>query len=115
MISDVGHNWLYGNGVGETTIAVGSIVAFPPMVIYWLGNAALGVAGFEPIGVSRVLPAEDKAEWNSFYDDVTAGPGRMNAAVAGEEFVTRQRAKERLEKYMPKPAGTESTKESATP
>lgn len=102
MLKDAGQNWLYGNGLGETAMAVGSIVAFPPMVLYWLGNAALGVAGYDGIGVSRVLPEEDKEEWNQFYDTVTAGPGRISAAVAGEEFITRARAKERLEKYMPK-------------
>jgi hypothetical protein len=101
MLHEVGENWMYGNGVGETAIAVGSIVAFPPSLIYWLGNAALSVAGYETIGVSRVLPDEEKAQWNGFYDGVSGVPGKVTAAVAGREFITRDHAKDRLEKYMP--------------
>lgn len=101
MLSDVGENWLYGNGLGETAIAVGSVVAFPPAAIYWLGNVALSAAGYEPIGVSSVLPEDEKAQWNGIYDGISGAPGRVSAAIAGKEFITREHAKERLDKYLP--------------
>jgi hypothetical protein len=101
MLGDVGENWLYGNGLGETAIAVGSVVAFPPAAIYWLGNVALSAAGYEPIGVSTVLPEEEKAQWNGIYDGISGAPGRVSAAIAGKEFITREHAKERLDKYLP--------------
>ena len=102
LAGDVGENWLYGNGIGETMIAAGSIVAFPPSAIYWLGNAAMSMAGYEPLTISRALPDEERKDWNATYDSVTAGPGRLSAAVAGREFISRDLAKERLDKYMPK-------------
>ncbi len=101
MLNDAGENWFYGNGLGETAFVVGSIVAFPLTAIYWAGNAALSVAGYETVGVSRVLPEEERAQWNGFCDQVSGAPGRVTAAVAGREFITRDQAKDRLMKYMP--------------
>lgn len=101
MLGDAGENWLYGNGLGETAFAVGTIVVFPLSAIYWVGNAALSMSGYETIGVGRVLPEEERAQWNGFYDQVSGAPGRVTAAVAGREFITREHAKDRLQKYMP--------------
>lgn len=115
MLHSAGENWLYGNGLGETAIAVGSIVAFPLSAIYWVGNAALSVAGYETVGVSRVLPEEQKAQWNGFYDNVSGAPGRVTAAVAGHEFITREQAKDRLMKYMPTVEPTANAQQKDAP
>ncbi|MBN8549053.1 MAG: hypothetical protein J0M12_07040 [Deltaproteobacteria bacterium] len=101
MLHEAGENWLYGNGLGETAFAVGTIVVFPLAAIYWVGNAALSATGHDTVGVHTVLPEESRAQWNGFYDQVSGAPGRVSAAVAGREFITREQAKDRLMKYMP--------------
>lgn len=109
MMGDVGENWLYGNGLGETAIAVGSIVAFPPAALYWIGSVAAGAAGYET-GVSAVLPEEERAQWNGFYDDISGAPGKLSAAMAGREFISRDLAKERLQKFIPVTPNSEQEK-----
>lgn len=96
LMEAIGQNWLYGNGVGETALTAGSIFVFPPYAIYVLGNAALSLGGYEQVRISNALPDEERKNWLSIYDEVTSGPGRLNAAVAGKEFITRERAKERV-------------------
>ena len=83
-------NWFYGQGVGDTAITAGAVIAFPPYLVVVLGNAALSLGGYEPITVSGLLPEETGKEWAETYDSVASSPGRLSAAVAGREFRTRE-------------------------
>lgn len=96
LLEEVGSNWLYGQGMGETALTAGTILAFPPYAIYVLGNGILSLSGYEELRVSDALPEAAREEWNSAYDTVTSGPGRISAAVAGEEFRNREIAKDKI-------------------
>ena len=100
LLKDAAGNWFYGHGVGNTMVQAGTVAAFPPYLLVVLGNAALSLGGYEPVGISTILPPERREGWLSFYDEVTSGPGRLTAAVAGKEFITRERAKERLQQHL---------------
>lgn len=100
LLGQVGENWWYGQGVGGTALNAGAIVAFPPYAAYLLANGLLSVSGYEPIEISGALPPEEKKAYDEAYSEVTSGPGRLNAAVAGEEFRTETVAKEKLEPYL---------------
>lgn len=100
LINEVGSNWLYGQGVGETALNIGTVVAFPPYALYLLGNAALSLSGYEPIEISDALPNEERDEWHKIYNGVTEGPGRMSAALAGEEFRNKEVATEGLKRVL---------------
>ena len=100
FLSDVSSDWFYGQGVGGTALAVGTVVLFPPYAIYLLGNGILSLSGYEPITVSGALPEEQGNAWNSVYSTVTSAPGRVNAAVAGREFVTEEQSAKTIERYL---------------
>lgn len=100
LIEEVGTNWFYGQGVGNTAIAATTAIVFPPYAVYLLGNAALTVGGYEPLNASDLLPDEDRQEWCEFYDTIASGPGRLNAAVAGREFRTKEAARENVLKII---------------
>lgn len=108
LLKDAAGNWFYGQGVGNTMVQVGTVAAFPPYALVVLGNAALSLGGYEPVGVSSILPGESKEQWRSLYDGVTSGPGRFTAAVAGREFITEERAKQRLQDNLKGAAATKS-------
>lgn len=99
LLEDVGSNFAYGYGLGETLLTIGSVVVFPPYAVVVVGNAALSLSGYEPITVSGTLPGEAGKAWGETYDDITGGPGKVTAAVAGEEFRTREVARESLKRY----------------
>lgn len=80
------HKWFYGPGFGRTALNVGTIVLFPPYALYLLANAGIGMAGFEPLYITDVLPEEPRAGVLEVYDNVTYTPGRVHAFIAGEEF-----------------------------
>lgn len=101
MLDQVGQNWLYGQGVGDTAVVIGSTVAFPPIGLWWLGNAIASLSGYEPLRVSDALPGESGKIWEKSYDTATSGPGRIAAAVAGKEYRIQELAKESLKKYIP--------------
>lgn len=94
VLKSMGESWIYGNGLGDTLLAAGTVFLFPPSALYFLGNAALDLSGYEPIRISNALPEAPKESWDKLYDGVTAGPGKLSAALAGREFITRERAKE---------------------
>lgn len=100
LLGQVGENWWYGQGVGSTALNAGAIVAFPPYAAYLLANGILNVSGYEPLEITDALPEEQKEAYDEAYRDFTSGPGRLNAAVAGEEFRTETVAKEKLEPYL---------------
>ena len=100
LMGKVGDNWLYGGGFGRTALDLGLIYAAPPYAIYLLGNAIASLAGYEPLEVTDALPKEEEEQWDSFYDTVTSGPGRVSAAVAGKDFRTREVIKADYERFI---------------
>lgn len=102
LLNEVGSNWLYGQGMGETAATVGTIVVFPPYALWVVGNAALQLSGEEPIEVSRILPEESGKIWRTTYDEITSVPGRTSAAVAREEYRDQDVARERIEAVLKK-------------
>lgn len=96
IVSTASNSWFYGQGLGETALNVGTIVAFPPYALFLLGNTALDFAGYEKIGVSTVLPEDAKKTWSKSYDEVLSVPGRITAAVSKEEYVDREEANRKL-------------------
>ena len=104
LLGEVGENWLYGVGLGDTAITVGTICAFPPYALWVVGNAALSVSGYEPLRFSDALPEKERDTWKEAYASVASGPGRLSAAIAGREFRSEGVAKDRLEKYLKEPA-----------
>lgn len=100
LVGKVGGNWLYGQGVGETALTVGTIFAFPPYAIYVLGNGALSLAGYRQLRVTDALPDDARDGWNSVYDGVTGAPGRVTAAVAGKEYREKDVIEEDYRKFM---------------
>jgi hypothetical protein len=97
-VSELGKDFVYGNGIGNAAVNVGTTLLFPPYALYVLGNAIISVSGYEGFYVSDLLPDPDREQYNSFYDTVTSGPGRMAAAMGGEEFRNREIVKESFTK-----------------
>ena len=89
-LREFGHRWFYGHGLGRTIANVGTTVAFPPYAIYILGNAGLSLAGYEQLWVTSALPEPVKRYTLLVYDGITSVPGRIAAAVSGEEFAGSQ-------------------------
>ena len=110
MLNDVGGNFVYGQGIGEAALNVGTVVAFPPYAIVLIGNAALSLSGYKPLSVADALPEEAGEVWRDTYNGVTSGPGRVTAAVAGEEYRTPEVASATLKQYLQpqQPATTDS-------
>ena len=103
LVSQVGENWVFGQGVGETALNVGTAVVFPPYIVYLLGNAALGLSGHEELRPSELLPDEPKEAWQSIYGAVTESPGRVAAAAAGREFRTKEVIKTDFKELLESP------------
>jgi len=96
LLGEVGNNWLYGQGIGNTAATVGTVVLFPPYALLVLGNVGLEAAGYEPLWLSDALPAKGRQAWHTAYDGVTSGPGRLAASIAGREYRTPQVADQRV-------------------
>jgi hypothetical protein len=80
-------SYVYGEGLGDSVIKVGTAVVFPPFLLVMLGNAALSATGHEPVGVSTFLPEKAAEGWDRVYSEVTSAPGRVSAGVAGRDYV----------------------------
>lgn len=100
VLGEVGSNFAYGPGIGDTAVNVGAVILFPPYIIYILGNTALSLSGYEPVTVSSVLPEEQGRAWSNGYDTLVSGPGRMVAAMAGREYRSRDVAREKLREAL---------------
>ncbi|MBX7138829.1 MAG: hypothetical protein K1X83_12705 [Oligoflexia bacterium] len=100
IMSDAGENFIYGEGLGDAVATAGTVVLFPPYAILLLGNAALSLNGYQSVWLSDALPEDGRAGWRELYGGVTSAPGRVNAALAGEEYRTEERAKEIMEKHL---------------
>jgi hypothetical protein len=96
VLSEVGSNFAYGPGLGDTALSVGTVVVFPPYALYLLGNAVLSLSGYEPVTVSSLLPEREGKEWSSMYDSVVSVPGKVVAAAAGREFRSPDVAQARM-------------------
>ena len=96
LVGEAGRNWLYGEGFGNTALSAGSIFLFPPYGLLILGNAIAEINGYEPVWLSDALPEEERDEWRSVYRHAAEAPGRTSATLAGEEFRTKEIAKERI-------------------
>lgn len=86
-ISEAGHSWFFGGGVGQTMLNVGTVAIFPPYALYLLGNAGLALAGYDPIYITDAIPEPAKDKVVDTHRVFTEIPGRVNALVLGEEFV----------------------------
>ncbi|MCC6219989.1 MAG: hypothetical protein IT291_01975 [Deltaproteobacteria bacterium] len=84
VLRDSGERWFYGDGIGKTMMNVGAIAIWPPYAIYVVGNAAISMAGYEPVHITSALPEPAREEVLSVYDSVTAVPGKINSAIAKE-------------------------------
>ncbi len=100
VLSQVGDSWLYGQGFGTMILTIGTSIFFPPYALYVAGNAALSLSGYEPFEVTRALPEEAKVGWDLAYTELTSVPGRVTAAVSGNEFITREESQERLRTFL---------------
>jgi hypothetical protein len=100
LVGEMTANWFYGQGLGDTAVKAGAVVAFPPFAILLLGNAALNLSGYGSVGVSKVLPSEAGQVWRSFYDTVTSAPGHFTAALSGREFRREEISAEKTAKYL---------------
>lgn len=100
LAGEVGGNFIYGQGLGDALISIGGIVLFPPYAIYVLGNGAISLAGYEPLYVTKLLPDKAEEGYNAGYSTVASGPGRLGAAIAGEEYRTTEVIRERYKKLL---------------
>ncbi len=100
VLNEVGGNFAYGPGLGDTAVSVGTVVVFPPYAIYLLGNAVLSLSGYEPVTVASMLPEESGKQWSDTYDHIVSGPGKVVAAVSGHEYRSREVADARLKKAL---------------
>ncbi|MBP9837310.1 MAG: hypothetical protein KBC84_01205 [Proteobacteria bacterium] len=89
QLEQVGSNWFYGQGIGKTTLNVGTAIAFPPYLIYLVGNAGLSLAGYQPLSISGILPEDSKNFVDKVYDETTSVPGRITSGVAGVEYKSK--------------------------
>lgn len=100
VLNEVGGNFAYGPGLGDTAVSVGTVVVFPPYAIYLLGNAVLSLSGYEPVTVASMLPKESGKQWSDTYDHIVSGPGKVVAAMSGHEYRSREVADARLKKAL---------------
>ncbi len=103
VLNEVGGNFAYGPGLGDTAVNVGTVVVFPPYAIYLLSNAVLSLSGYEPVTVASMLPDESGKQWSDTYDHIVSGPGKVVAAVSGHEYRTREVADARLRRALEAP------------
>jgi hypothetical protein len=100
VIDEVAGSWAFGDGIGHTTVKVGSLFVFPPYGLYLLGNSVLEVVGYERIEITDVLPEEQESQWDQVYQAIISGPGRVVAAVSGSEYRSQQEAARRIRRLL---------------
>jgi len=79
-------NWLFGNGLGQTSLNVGIAVLYPPYALYLLTNAGLQIAGFSGFYPIDILPDAAKPGVRRGYEEFISAPGRLNAGLFNKEF-----------------------------
>ena len=82
---------MYGQGLGDSAVKVGTSIIFPPFLVAWLGSAVVEMAGYE---------VKTPESFNRVYEGVTSIPGHVAAKVAGEDFRDESRAKQKIERVL---------------
>lgn len=113
VLSELGKNYAYGTGIGDTALNVGAVVAFPPYAIYLVGNAVLALTGYETITPSTLLPKKAGKAWGKTYDTIASGPGRVVAAMAGHEFRSEAVKEQKLQRIFAEIEQAKQTEEEA--
>ena len=85
-LNDFMYSWFYGQGLGESTVNVGTVVLFPPYALYLLLNAGLSLSGYERISPLSYVPGAPGDYARASWDAITSVPGRTTAFVADEPF-----------------------------
>lgn len=114
LLREVGGNYVYGQGLGKTMLNVGSVVLFPPYAAYLLGNTVLEYSGYEPMEISSALPDTGRESWKQMYETVTSAPGRVVAAVAGEEYRNDVIAREKILKFAKQPSSSDDKSQAGS-
>jgi hypothetical protein len=102
LTDEVGGNFLYGQGFGEALVNIGGIVIWPPYAIYVLGNSAISLSGYNRLHVTNLLPEPIKDSYNTGYDFITSGPGRLAASIGEQEYRNQDVIKKRYRKILEK-------------
>jgi len=100
LLEEGGKGFVYGQGLGEAMLMLGTVVIFPPYALFLAGNAAAELAGYEPVSFSDALPEEGQKSWKAVYSGVTSVPGQLAATVSGEHFRTEEEAEANLIKIL---------------
>ena len=100
MLGTLGEDYIYGPGLGETALAAGGVILFPPYALVLLGNAALSLSGYDTIGVGTLLPEKEEKAWDSMYDGVVSVPGRVTSGIADTPYRTREDVNNHLKLYL---------------
>lgn len=106
LMEKAGKNWLYGNGLGESVLTIGTVVIFPPYAALVVGNSILSLSGYDPVNISDAMEEEDQNSWKNFYNTITSGPGRLAAVISGEEYRSKEAIKEDYEKFFEETRGS---------
>lgn len=91
FLSTAAGNWVYGQGLGDTAVKVGTSIIFPPFLVAWIGSAAVEMAGYE---------IKTPESFNRVYEGVTSIPGHVTAKVAGKEFRDERIANRKIERVL---------------
>jgi hypothetical protein len=100
LASEVGGNFIYGQGLGEALLNIGGIILWPPYAVYVLGNGAISLSGYEPLYVTNLLPETAKDSYDTGYVAVTSAPGKLSAAISQEEFRNQEVIKKRYKDIL---------------
>lgn len=100
VLDTVHETSVYGSTIGEVTLKIAGSILFPPYGIYLLSRSVGKVAGADVPEATAVLPADEKRTWDAWYDDIASGPGRLAAAIAGQEYRTKERIDEDWEQLV---------------
>ncbi|MDD2942783.1 MAG: hypothetical protein PHC51_07445 [bacterium] len=90
--------WFFGQGLGETVLNIGTVIAAPFYAVYLVGNAGAELAGYERLSPFNSLPADAVEPVAIVYDGVTSVPGFISSLVFGKEFYRGESAREVVEK-----------------
>jgi hypothetical protein len=99
LLAEMGGNWVYGSGLGETALHAGAIVMCPPYALVLIGNSLFSLSGRQPVGVSDFLPESGASVWSTFYTEIVSVPGRMTAGFAQEEYRSPDVVRKRMRRF----------------
>jgi hypothetical protein len=99
LLAEMGADFAYGSGVGETALHAGAVVMFPPYALVLIGNSVAYLSGHEPIGVSDFLPKGSASAWSTFYSELVSVPGRVAAGLAQEENRSPEVVERRMKRF----------------